>query len=125
MNNEKSIDLSMLSGLLYLQEEGEPDVVEEMMSVFLSDAPSLVSDIRNAVERSDAESLSMAAHRFKSSSFQMGAARMGELCLQLENKGEEGELSGTKELFVELEQEFEVFQKIVATKPWKELTEQS
>ena len=123
MNTEKSMDLSVLSGLLYLQEEGEPDIVEEMMSAYLSDAPARISEIRSSVEQNNPEALSMSAHRFKSSSFQMGASRMGEICYQLEIKGEEGALDGAKELFVDLEKEFEVFQKIVATKPWKELTD--
>ena len=100
-----SIDRSVLEGLRELQEEGEPDVLKELIKLFLEDVPSQLKALREAGEKDDAKSVERTAHTLKGSSSNMGALRMVTLCAELEEIGRSGDLAPAPALISGLEAE--------------------
>lgn len=95
---EEIIDRNALDGLRRLQGEGEPDILEELISLFLDDAQKDMENLKRAVEQEDAESIERVAHTLKGSSGNLGAVGMARIS---------GELEQTSELFGQLTVEFE------------------
>ena len=102
-----SLDRSVLQNLRELQQEGEPDVLVELIELFLSDTSTRLRDISEAATAGDASSLEKSAHALKGSSQNMGAKRMGALCAELQELGRSGDLTRTPELVALLTAEFE------------------
>jgi two-component system, sensor histidine kinase and response regulator len=101
-----SVDYSVLKGLRELQEEGEPDILEELVELFLEDAPSQLKTLREATEKDDAQSVERTAHTLKGSCGNMGAVRMEALCSELEGICHSGNLVAAPARISRLEEEF-------------------
>ena len=84
---EGSVDLSVLFGLRELQEEGKPDILNELIELYLTDVPPQLAALREAVEAGDAHAVERISHTLKGSSANMGAVRMEALCTELEEMG--------------------------------------
>ncbi len=102
-----AIDQSVLANLKELQEEGEPDIVEEVGGLFLKHAPEKIAAIEKAVAIKDAKALQVSAHSLKSSSAYVGAMGLSAMSKDLEMMGRSGSLEGaegkTKALVTEYE----------------------
>ncbi len=103
---EGSLDLGVLASLRELQEEGEPDILAELVEMFLEDAPRRLASLREAIQRGDAGEVERTAHTLKGSCGNMGARRMHELAADLQAIGASGDLSGAAERLDLLEEEF-------------------
>ena len=100
------LDQSVLASLRELQDEGDPDIVAEVGSLFLKHSPDKVEAILQAVEKNDAKGLQLAAHSLKSSSAYIGAMHLSALAKELEMTGRCGILEGAKEAAQKLQEEF-------------------
>ena len=69
-----------------------PKVLGEIIDKFLDNAEQQEAQIRAALERSDVEALKNAAHSLKGSSATVGAARMADICKELELTARQGSL---------------------------------
>ncbi len=103
---EEVLDQSVLSSLRELQEEGEPDILEEVGGLFLKHAPDKLSAIEKAVADRDAKGLQTAAHSLKSSSAYVGAMKLSAMSKDLEMMGRTGSLEGSLEKSKSLKAEF-------------------
>ena len=99
------IDHSLLERLRDLQEEGEPDILAELVEMFLSDVSARLKTLRGAVEGGDGRSVERTAHTLKGSAKNMGAVRMSEICAELEEAGRSGELARVPQQLDQLEAE--------------------
>jgi HPt (histidine-containing phosphotransfer) domain-containing protein len=97
----------VLAGLRELQEDGEPDILNELIELFLTEVPPQLVGLREAVEAGDAHSVERIAHTLKGSCGNMGAVRMAALCAELEKVGSSGERRRAPELVERLEAEFD------------------
>lgn len=70
----------MLESLRELQQEGEPDILDELIALFLEDTLQQLAALREAVENEDTQSVERIAHTLKGSCGNMGALRMATLC---------------------------------------------
>jgi HPt (histidine-containing phosphotransfer) domain-containing protein len=102
-----TLDVRVLGILRNLQSPGEPDIVAQLTDLYLQELPARMVRLGQAIERGDASELAKAAHSLKGSSANMGARRVAQLCLDLENKGKTGELAGAADMFAQLEKEIE------------------
>jgi two-component system, sensor histidine kinase and response regulator len=100
-----SVDHSVLKSLRELQEEGEPDVLKELIELFLEDLPPQFKALQEAEEREDAQSVERTAHTLKGSSSNLGAVRMAAICAELEEIGRSGDLATAPALISGLEAE--------------------
>ena len=90
-----------------MQMEGEPDLVEALIALFLKETPSLLAALRQAFDAGKADRVSRAAHSLKSSSANLGAARISTLCAELEERGRRGDLAGVSAPLAELTPEYD------------------
>lgn len=102
-----TVDWSVVDGLRLLQVEGEPDFVEEMVTLFLNETPALMDAMRQSIVETNPDGLRYAAHTLKGNGNSIGVKRMGALSLDLEKIGKDGSMQGADAIFAELEHEFE------------------
>jgi len=81
------IDSETIEALRSLQEEGEDDLLVELIDLFLQDAPGRIAAIRSAVESRDWIGVAERAHSLKGSCASLGAVQMATLCARLETVG--------------------------------------
>jgi CheY-like chemotaxis protein len=83
---------------------GDRAFVVELVDTFVREAPALLETLRGALE--DAERLRRAAHTLKSNGRVFGAARLAELCQELEALARAGSLAGAGELVARIDAEY-------------------
>lgn len=105
--HSEAIDQSVLANLKELQEEGEPDIVEEVGSLFLKHAPEKIAAIEKAAAKKDAKALQVSAHSLKSSSAYVGAMGLSGLSKDLEMMGRSGSVEGAEGKIEALTAEYE------------------
>jgi PAS domain S-box-containing protein len=101
------IDRRVIASLQELQMDGEPDILKELSELFISRAPSRLKAMRDALEEGDWERLCGEAHNLKSSSANLGALRLSDLCGELELSGRVGSMERAPELLEKVEVEYE------------------
>lgn len=79
--------------------EGDRELLGEMATLFLDIGPDLLSAVREAITRHDANSLEKAAHSLKSSVGVFGAHTAQEAALDLEKIGRGGDLARAEEVY--------------------------
>jgi HPt (histidine-containing phosphotransfer) domain-containing protein len=88
------------------QRDGEPDKLARIVGLFIDDVPLRLDELRQAVERGEAQKVEETAHMLKGGSGYMGAVQMAEICAGIQGLGASGELSRAPQLLDELEAEF-------------------
>jgi HPt (histidine-containing phosphotransfer) domain-containing protein len=106
-----TLDFSVIESLRQLGSRQEPNLLGELIDVFLVDARTRVSNIERASRKEDPAALEAAAHGLKSSAANLGLWRLSELCRQLERAGHTGRLEGARSKVEELKQEYELAEK--------------
>jgi two-component system sensor histidine kinase/response regulator len=104
---ESPLDDATIRGLRELGSEDD-DVLAEVVDLYVDDAPSRIEAMRSAIAASDPEALSEAAHALKSSSGNVGAVKVREICQQLETTGREGKIDGAGAVLTQLEREYAI-----------------
>jgi CheY-like chemotaxis protein/HPt (histidine-containing phosphotransfer) domain-containing protein len=84
------LDKSVLTGL---REIGDQELLADLTTLFLEDAPAQLETLREAIEGGDAPSVEQVAHTLKGSCGNMGAMRMATICTELEEAGRSGDLA--------------------------------
>jgi two-component system, sensor histidine kinase and response regulator len=82
------------------------EVLRKVVELYLSSTPTLLQTLREAESGGDAERLKAAAHSFKSSSANLGALKLADVCLELETLGRAGSTEGALPLLVQVEEEY-------------------
>jgi HPt (histidine-containing phosphotransfer) domain-containing protein len=103
---ERALDAAVLDTLRQLNQEGQPDIVREVLTLFLDDAPRRLAAIRDALERRDAAALLREAHTLKGAAAHIGAVTFERHCRQLEAMGRAASLDGASEVVQQIEMEF-------------------
>jgi two-component system, sensor histidine kinase and response regulator len=103
---EPVIDHSLLESLRELQGDGKPDILNELIELFLSDVPLQLAELREAAEAGEPHSVERIAHTLKGSAANMGALRMKALLAELEEIGRSGNLGAAPERISRVEEEF-------------------
>jgi PAS domain S-box-containing protein len=83
------------------------EATAEIIDTFLAEGPQLLSILRLAVERGDADELRRAAHTLKSNAATFGATPLSELGRQLEAIGQAGTVHAAVELLAPADAEYE------------------
>jgi two-component system sensor histidine kinase/response regulator len=90
------LDATVLATLRSLQEPGTPDILTELIDLFLEDAPPRLAAVRDAVAGGDTEGLRSASHALKSSAANLGIQEVAGLASRLEGAGRSGDLTGAE-----------------------------
>ena len=86
---------------------GDKEILNELIDVYLHDAPILLNRIRNAANHGDVPALHMASHSLKANSAEFGAFTLANLCLQLETMAKSGQIENCQALITQIEAAFE------------------
>jgi PAS domain S-box-containing protein len=78
------IDRTALDGMREIERSGKANMVKRLIDSYLSDAPTLIRAIKQAAEADNRPDLARAAHTLKSSSANLGALGLSNLCGELE-----------------------------------------
>ncbi len=114
-----TIDPRAMKELLELQEEGASNIVEELVDIFLEDAPKRMASIRDAMDSADSSALAHNAHALKGSCTVIGATKMRDLCYELEKLGEASRFNDAEAEFHRLERELGRVRQELSEKPWE------
>jgi HPt (histidine-containing phosphotransfer) domain-containing protein len=82
---EAVIDMSVLASFEEVQMEDEPDLIVELIDLYLDDAPHQLALMQAAIAGADAATLKRTAHGLKGSSANLGICRVAALCEELEH----------------------------------------
>lgn len=105
--NTPALDASVLESLRQLNQQGQPDIVREVLTVFLDDAPKRLAAIDQAVRSRNGQDIQRAAHSFKGAAGSIGASALQERCRELEDTGKAGALDGAAALKQQIHEEYE------------------
>jgi len=100
------IDRSALEVLGELQQPGAPSLKEKVIGIYLDSSSTLLRRLTEAVGRQDARAVRESAHALKSSSINVGATRLADLCKRLEDLARQGELGGATPLCTRAVEEY-------------------
>jgi CheY-like chemotaxis protein/HPt (histidine-containing phosphotransfer) domain-containing protein len=99
------IDLSVLESFREIQQEGSPDLVSELINLYVDDTRSRLVQMRTAANERDVKRLQTTAHSLKGSSGNLGIRGMSALCLELEKTLLHG-VDGASGIVTRLDNEF-------------------
>jgi CheY-like chemotaxis protein/HPt (histidine-containing phosphotransfer) domain-containing protein len=99
---ENTLDLNSLERITALQ----PDLLAKVVEIYFQNSTNLMDTIRSAATSGDTTALSMAAHSMKSSSANLGALTLAELCKELEMKGRANNIDGVLPIVSYMEIEY-------------------
>ena len=106
MTNRDVLDPAVVESLRQLTPPGEPDVLAEVLRLFVDEVPRRVERLTAAWLAGNAVELQRAAHSLKGSSGNIGAHHMYEICKQLDERGKAADFNGARHLLDSLAEEY-------------------
>ncbi|HEB54321.1 MAG TPA: Hpt domain-containing protein [bacterium] len=100
------LDQSVLEELLSYADDGDPELLTDLIQMFLDDGPSKVQAVLDGIASGDFEKAERAAHSLKGSSGNLGARHVQEICEQLQHSTRNHELGRSRELAPRLAQDY-------------------
>jgi len=92
------LDMRVIESLKELGGDDDPGLVLELVGMFLADAPVRMQEIETSLASGDIATLERAAHTLKSSSANIGAARLSASCKAMEESARRKSLDGLPSL---------------------------
>ncbi len=81
------IDQATIQGIRKLQKPGRPDLLKELISLFIKSNDENMKVLRASVENEDFGTVVHIAHTIKSSAANLGALKLSQCCFELEKIG--------------------------------------
>ena len=78
------LDTEVIEGLRELGGEEDPGLLLELVEMFLDDAPNRLREMEESLSSGDLDTMRRAAHTLKSSSANMGAVLLCQICKDME-----------------------------------------
>ena len=91
--------------------DGDMELLKELVVIFNEDSPQLMSNIKDAIDKKDAESLRKSAHTLKGSVANFSAKAVFDISFELEKNGKNNELQDVESTFNQLTIEIKNFLK--------------
>jgi two-component system sensor histidine kinase/response regulator len=118
----EAVDLTILASFEDVQGEGEPDVIVELIDLYLNDTSSRMAAMQTAITRNDEVPLRHGAHSVRGSSANLGAHRVAALCEELERMECNELFQRGSGLLTRLEQELEHVRQVFTAERQKRLS---
>lgn len=100
------VDLSVLLGFAEAQCADEPDLIVELIDLYLADFPQQLSVMKHSVSKADDITLKRAAHTLKGSSANLGVNSVAMLCEEIEGTDSNGSFQQSNILINRLERNY-------------------
>ncbi|EKD68484.1 MAG: response regulator, partial [uncultured bacterium] len=98
---EAIFDLKVIESLKKLQVPGKPDIIGQLFDIYLSETSAKIDSLKKAIAEKNQESIRHIAHNLKSSTANVGGARLSVIFKSLEIRAKNNEIDGL-EIFIDL-----------------------
>ena len=109
MNDIQHLDDEALAELRDVMDDDFGILIE----TFLADSRERIDSLRKILAQGDADAMAKAAHSFKGSCINIGAPVLGQLSLEVEKAGRNGDLSKVGTVIDDIEAEFIVVARLL------------
>jgi len=96
-----------LDNIRALQAKSGNDVLVKVVQLYVASAPEQLQTMQEAISRGDHRALQMAAHTLKSSSANVGAMKLADLCKEVEQEARAGEMTRADARLLRMANEYE------------------
>lgn len=96
----------VIEELLSLSDDGDPELLLDLIEMFLEDAPERIASIGTALQSTDFDGIERAAHSLKGSAGNLGAVLLQADCETMQNAGRHKVLTEAEQCFPALQQHF-------------------
>ncbi len=103
---EPAIDKDVLNALRDLQMPGKPNILKRVITAYISSSDPLIFELKAAGKVKDPDSIQKAAHSLKSSSANVGALNLSQMCLELEMNCRNNTLENEETLIAGIDAEY-------------------
>ena len=91
-HTEAALDRAVLDAIRALDETGAASLLRQVIQIYFETSPRLIAELRRAQAAAGLDGVRSAAHSLKSSSANLGAARLAQMCQALEHAARAGAL---------------------------------
>ncbi len=81
---DQVLDMSVVEELLSFSDDGDPELLMDLIQMFLEDGPSKVASVTEGLAAGDLEKAERAAHSLKGSSGNLGAKLLQNACEEMQ-----------------------------------------
>jgi signal transduction histidine kinase/DNA-binding response OmpR family regulator/HPt (histidine-containing phosphotransfer) domain-containing protein len=106
-NPQNAINRHALDNIRALSASGGDALVQRVIHAYVDDTPQHFKALREAIATLDTEHIRKAAHSLKSSSANVGAEALAQLCKTMETLGRSASTEGAAGILTDMEQEFQ------------------
>jgi CheY-like chemotaxis protein len=110
-----TLETEIKNKLLALVGEMDLAIMTDLSQTYCNDSVKLIEQLHKAVVKGDSKQLTQAAHTLKSSSSNLGAQQLAQLCQSLENQGKQNNLLNSATLIAQIEVEYEQVKQVLQT----------
>ena len=107
VGEKQSLDPAVLESFRDLQQEGGPNLVDELIELYTRDTQVRLGELRARLKTQDLKGLQRSVHQLKGSSANLGINLMVLLCTQFEEQLSSNGLAEAASTLAQLEEEFE------------------
>jgi HPt (histidine-containing phosphotransfer) domain-containing protein len=100
------LDMSMVEELLSFADEGDPELLLDLIRMFLDDGPTKVHSVSEGLKNGDFDQMERAAHSLKGSSGNLGARALQETCELLQVAARQHRLEELRRLAPDLSRHY-------------------
>ena len=88
-----AINMEIVEELLSLSEDGDPELLVDLIQIYLDDGPTKLHEITEGLDTQDYDRVERAAHSLKGTSGNLGARLLQDSCeaMQQASRNKEGE----------------------------------
>ncbi|HEX5050865.1 MAG TPA: Hpt domain-containing protein [Planctomycetota bacterium] len=99
---DQILDMSVVEELLSFSDDGDPELLLDLIQMFLDDGPCKVQAVSEGLAAGDFDKMERAAHSLKGSSGNLGARLLQETCEQMQIATRNKKLEDSRRLATEL-----------------------
>jgi len=103
---EAALERAALDAIRVLDETGAAGLLQQVVQLYFESTPRLIAELRRAHAAGEVQAVRNAAHSLKSSSANLGATRLAEMCKAVEHAARAGALSADLPGPDEIEREY-------------------
>jgi two-component system, sensor histidine kinase and response regulator len=103
-----AIDRASLLERLQIGGKPRPALVAKVIGLFLSEAPTMLSDLERALAEGDRSTLARAAHSLRSTGGSVGAMGLSELAGGIEHQARQGDLDAVRASLAALKRQYQL-----------------
>ena len=92
------LDMAVVDELLSLSDDGDPELLLDLIQLFLDDGPAKIESLVQGLDEQDFDKMERAAHALKGSSGNLGAVLLQDSCEKMQEATRGKDFERSKEL---------------------------